>query len=121
MSGFTVPKKHGQKANDYIGSTSKPDRITEGQRGWNQEPVFYHCSRAAAIRQRRRGHTIATTLQLSCSAVAEKPPCQATDKGRLTRSKMPFASLNTPRQLQRPAEQTESLTCCQLALVPESI
>jgi hypothetical protein len=45
MSGF-IPdvrirssKKHNQKANDFIGSTPKPDRITEGQKGWNLEPL----------------------------------------------------------------------------------
>jgi hypothetical protein len=38
VSGFSVPKKHSKKANDFIGSTPKPDRITEGQRGWNLEP-----------------------------------------------------------------------------------
>jgi hypothetical protein len=39
VSGFPVPKKHHQKANDLIGSTPKPDRITEGQKGWNLEPL----------------------------------------------------------------------------------
>jgi hypothetical protein len=38
VSGFSVPKKQLQKANDLIGSTPKPDRITEGQKGWNLEP-----------------------------------------------------------------------------------
>jgi hypothetical protein len=38
VSGLSVPKKHSQKTNDLIGSTPKPDRITEGQRGWNLEP-----------------------------------------------------------------------------------
>ena len=70
VSGFPVPKKHHEKANDLIGSTSKPDRITEGQRGWNLEPVVSGVGSAS----------IAVALQLSCSAVAEKPPCKPPQK-----------------------------------------
>jgi hypothetical protein len=35
---FLSSEKARTKTNDFIGSTPKPDRITEGQRGWNLEP-----------------------------------------------------------------------------------
>jgi hypothetical protein len=54
VSGFAVPKKHSQKANDFIGSTPKPDRITEGQKGWNLEP----------FKSRFSGHRRATATGL---------------------------------------------------------
>jgi hypothetical protein len=49
MSGLSVPRKIRRKANDLIGLTHKPDKITVDKEGWNLEPSKSRFFQATAL------------------------------------------------------------------------